>query len=143
MKTGELPATPAFAQVNEIVMSRCSMCHAAEPVWAGIAAAPKGIRLDNPAAIRLHARVIAINAARSSAMPPGNVTEMTDGRAPGAGRVDGGRRAGPMTTFSLEQLNAMSEADFTAALGDIFEHSPWVAKATSARRPFATLAALA
>ena len=67
-------------------MSRCSMCHAAEPVWAGIAAAPKGIRLDDPAAIKLHAKVIAINAALSSAMPPGNVTEMTDGRAPGARR---------------------------------------------------------
>ncbi|MEI9806165.1 MAG: 2-oxo-4-hydroxy-4-carboxy-5-ureidoimidazoline decarboxylase [Pseudolabrys sp.] len=47
-----------------------------------------------------------------------------------------------MTTFSLESLNAASEADFTAALADIFEHSPWVAKAASARRPFATLADL-
>lgn len=47
-----------------------------------------------------------------------------------------------MTMFSLDQLNAMSETDFTAALGDIFEHSPWVAKAASARRPFATLAEL-
>ncbi|MDO9413488.1 MAG: 2-oxo-4-hydroxy-4-carboxy-5-ureidoimidazoline decarboxylase [Pseudolabrys sp.] len=45
-------------------------------------------------------------------------------------------------TFSLEQLNALSEADFTAALGDIFEHSPWVAKAAWAKRPFASLAAL-
>jgi 2-oxo-4-hydroxy-4-carboxy-5-ureidoimidazoline decarboxylase len=39
-------------------------------------------------------------------------------------------------------LNAASEADFTAALADIYEHSPWVAKAAGARRPFATLAAL-
>lgn len=45
-----------------------------------------------------------------------------------------------MTT--LDDLNAASEADFTAALGDIYEHSPWVAKGASARRPFATLAAL-
>lgn len=76
-QTGALPAMPTFAQVNEIVMSRCSMCHASEPVWAGMAAAPKGIRLDDPATIKLHAKVIAINAALSSAMPPGNVTEMT------------------------------------------------------------------
>ena len=47
-----------------------------------------------------------------------------------------------MTTLSLDQLNALSQADFTAALGDIFEHSPWVAEAASTRRPFATLAAL-
>jgi 2-oxo-4-hydroxy-4-carboxy-5-ureidoimidazoline decarboxylase len=47
-----------------------------------------------------------------------------------------------MTTCSLEQLNALSEAEFTAALGDIFEHSPWVAKAAAIARPFATLSAL-
>jgi len=76
-KTGALPETPKFAAVTEIVMSRCSMCHAAEPVWAGIAAAPKGVKLDSPEAIKLHAKLIAINAGRSSAMPPGNVTEIT------------------------------------------------------------------
>jgi 2-oxo-4-hydroxy-4-carboxy-5-ureidoimidazoline decarboxylase len=47
-----------------------------------------------------------------------------------------------MNTFSLEQLNTLSEADFTAALGDIFEHSPWVAKVAAAKRPFTTLEAL-
>jgi 2-oxo-4-hydroxy-4-carboxy-5-ureidoimidazoline decarboxylase len=44
-----------------------------------------------------------------------------------------------MTTFSLDHLNAASEAEFTAALGDIFEHSPWVAEQAAKRRPFATL----
>lgn len=76
-KTGALPEAPKFAQVAEIIMTRCSMCHTAEPVWAGIAAAPKGVKLDNPDDIKLHAKLIAINAARSSAMPPGNVTEIT------------------------------------------------------------------
>jgi 2-oxo-4-hydroxy-4-carboxy-5-ureidoimidazoline decarboxylase len=47
-----------------------------------------------------------------------------------------------MTSYSLDTLNTASEADFTAALADIYEHSPWVAKAASARRPFATIAAL-
>jgi 2-oxo-4-hydroxy-4-carboxy-5-ureidoimidazoline decarboxylase len=47
-----------------------------------------------------------------------------------------------MTAYSLDQLNALSEADFTAALGDIYEHSPWVAQAAGAKRPFATLANL-
>jgi uncharacterized membrane protein len=80
--TGALPPTPAFAQVpfaqvEDIVLSRCSMCHAKEPVWAGIAMAPKGVALDTPERIRLHARMIEINAVRSNAMPPGNVTEMT------------------------------------------------------------------
>lgn len=77
IKMGALPETPKFAAVQEIVMSRCSMCHAAEPVWAGIVAAPKGVRLDDAAKIKQHASLIDINAARSKAMPPGNVTEMT------------------------------------------------------------------
>ncbi|HEY0223658.1 MAG TPA: 2-oxo-4-hydroxy-4-carboxy-5-ureidoimidazoline decarboxylase [Pseudolabrys sp.] len=47
-----------------------------------------------------------------------------------------------MTTYSLPSLNAASEADFIAALADIYEHSPWVAKASSRRRPFPTLLAL-
>jgi 2-oxo-4-hydroxy-4-carboxy-5-ureidoimidazoline decarboxylase len=47
-----------------------------------------------------------------------------------------------MTTYTLESLNSASPADFTAALADIYEHSPWVAQAVSAKRPFATLAAL-
>jgi uncharacterized membrane protein len=72
-------AAPAatFAAVQDIVLSRCSMCHADEPVWAGFASAPKGVRLDNGERIRAHARLIAINAVHSDAMPPGNVTGMT------------------------------------------------------------------
>ena len=66
-----------FAAVEEIVLSRCSMCHAAEPVWDGILAAPKGVRLDNPEQIQRNSRLIGRNAAWSSAMPPGNVTEIT------------------------------------------------------------------
>jgi uncharacterized membrane protein len=76
-KTGALPATPKFAAVQDIIISRCSMCHTTEPVWTGIATAPKGVLLDDPAQIKLHARMIAINAVRSHAMPPGNVTEIT------------------------------------------------------------------
>ena len=38
---------------------------------------------------------------------------------------------------SLAQLNALDCAAFTAALGHLFEHSPWVAEATWPRRPFA------
>lgn len=68
---------PAFAVVEDIVVSRCSMCHAGAPVWATVAAAPKGVRLDDADHIRRQARAIELNAVRSSAMPPGNVTGMT------------------------------------------------------------------
>ncbi len=75
--TGAGAAPVSFAQVEEIVTTRCSMCHAREPVWAGIAAAPRGVMLDSAARIRAQAGPIAVNAARSDAMPPGNVTGMT------------------------------------------------------------------
>ncbi len=75
--SGAAPAAARFSQVKDIVLSRCSMCHAAEPVWLGIAAAPKGVRLDDAAEIRRYARLIELYAVRSHAMPPGNVTEIT------------------------------------------------------------------
>jgi len=77
LTTGALPPTPKFKQVSNIVISRCSMCHAAEPVWDGIPAAPKGIMLDSDDQIRTHAKLIELFAVRSQAMPPGNITEMT------------------------------------------------------------------
>jgi uncharacterized membrane protein len=76
-KASAQSAAPSFAEVQDIVLSRCSMCHAAEPVWASIVTAPKAILLDDPDHIRRNARLIARNAAWSSAMPPGNITEMT------------------------------------------------------------------
>ncbi len=78
-KRAEAPAVTAvtFKQVEDIVVSRCSMCHAAEPVWLGIQRAPKGVLLDTPARIAAHAREIAVSAAWSSAMPPSNVTDLS------------------------------------------------------------------
>jgi uncharacterized membrane protein len=77
LTTGALPPPPKFKQVSNIILSRCSMCHAAEPVWDGIPAAPKGIMLDSDEQIRVHARLIELFAVRSQAMPPGNITDMT------------------------------------------------------------------
>ncbi len=47
-----------------------------------------------------------------------------------------------MAKVALADLNAADEAGFMAALGDVYEHAPWVAQAASSQRPFATLAAL-
>ena len=76
-KVGALAAPATFASVEEIILSRCSMCHAAEPVWASIVTAPRGILLDDAAHIKRNARLIGRNAAWANAMPPGNVTEMS------------------------------------------------------------------
>ncbi|GAB4067897.1 2-oxo-4-hydroxy-4-carboxy-5-ureidoimidazoline decarboxylase [Ancylobacter sonchi] len=47
-----------------------------------------------------------------------------------------------MDAITLAALNAMDAPGFVAALDGIFEHSPWVAEAAAAHRPFPTLAAL-
>ena len=87
-------ATPTFKAVENIISSRCSPCHAAEPVWANITTAPRGILLDDAEHIRVNARIIGRNAAWSNAMPPGNITEMTpDERAVLAAWLDAGAPA--------------------------------------------------
>ncbi len=45
-------------------------------------------------------------------------------------------------TLTLQQLNAASQAEFTALLDGTYEHSPWIAAAAWSARPFASLAAL-
>lgn len=45
-------------------------------------------------------------------------------------------------TLTLAQLNAASLEEATALLEGTYEHSPWIARAALAHRPFATLAAL-
>lgn len=40
------------------------------------------------------------------------------------------------------ELNALSLADFTALLGGVYEHSPWIAERAARHRPFGSLAEL-
>jgi uncharacterized membrane protein len=70
-------ASTHFAAVRDTVMGRCAMCHAAEPSYEGIYHAPKGVVLENDGAIAEHAKEIYLQAGRSHAMPPGNVTQIT------------------------------------------------------------------
>ncbi len=63
-----------FEEVHDIVLGRCSMCHAREPVWDGLRWAPKGVYLELEADIAREARQIYLQAGISHAMPPGNLT---------------------------------------------------------------------
>jgi 2-oxo-4-hydroxy-4-carboxy-5-ureidoimidazoline decarboxylase len=47
-----------------------------------------------------------------------------------------------MPTLTLERVNAMPLPAFLAALGGVFEHSPWIAEQAFSARPFASVAAL-
>ena len=46
---------------------------------------------------------------------------------------------GTRPQLALAEVNALGEDAFVAALGDLFEHSPWVARAALHRRPFASV----
>jgi len=70
---------PEFEEVTYLVQGRCSMCHAREPGYDGIHTAPKGILLETPQEIAGAAHQIWMQAARTSAMPPANVSWMEPG----------------------------------------------------------------
>jgi uncharacterized membrane protein len=80
-RPAELAAAPqepvSFAQIEEVVLSRCSICHMAEPAWPGLAGAPRHVLLDSPARIAAQAEAIRKQAVLSRAMPPGNITFIT------------------------------------------------------------------
>jgi uncharacterized membrane protein len=76
------PVTPAtieasFEAATLAIQSRCSMCHANEPLWEGMRTAPKGIHLETPAQIARHAEIIRVQSVLTHAMPPNNITQMT------------------------------------------------------------------
>jgi 2-oxo-4-hydroxy-4-carboxy-5-ureidoimidazoline decarboxylase len=50
--------------------------------------------------------------------------------------------AAPSPRLSLAALERADRTGFVAALGAIFEHSPWVAEAAFEQRPFGSVAAL-
>jgi uncharacterized membrane protein len=63
-----------FDAARDIVLGRCSMCHAAEPGWEGLHWAPKGVLLETDHQIASHARAIYLQAGISHAMPPANLS---------------------------------------------------------------------
>jgi 2-oxo-4-hydroxy-4-carboxy-5-ureidoimidazoline decarboxylase len=48
----------------------------------------------------------------------------------------------PALPLTLDALNSMAPEAFVAALGEVFEHAPWVAETAAKGRPFPTVAAL-
>jgi uncharacterized membrane protein len=78
------PAAERFAQaegfedVTDIVLGRCSMCHAREPFYDGIHRAPKGVMLETPGEIATHAQAIYVQSGVTHAMPPANVSWMEE-----------------------------------------------------------------
>jgi uncharacterized membrane protein len=70
--------TAAFADVKQVLDTRCLSCHAEKPSFQGLPEAPKGVKLDTPERVRAQALQIHQQTVLSKAMPPGNLTGMTD-----------------------------------------------------------------
>jgi uncharacterized membrane protein len=66
------------ANAVELVIERCSVCHAQTPQWDGLAFAPKGIMLENEKQVMAYVDEIFWQSAQSHAMPPGNVIWVED-----------------------------------------------------------------
>lgn len=65
------------ARVEAIAAERCAPCHAASPRRPGFSVAPNGVKLENEAQLRAQAAKVRAQVS-SRAMPPGNLTGMTD-----------------------------------------------------------------
>jgi uncharacterized membrane protein len=64
--------------VKQVLDLRCLACHAEKPSFQGLAEAPKGVKLDTPERIEALRLQIHQQTVLSRAMPPGNITAMTD-----------------------------------------------------------------
>ena len=71
-------AAVKFEEVKQVLDRRCLACHAERPTFQGLAEAPKGVRLDTPERIEAQRMQIHQQTVLSRAMPPGNLTSMTD-----------------------------------------------------------------
>jgi len=67
-----------FSEVKQVLDARCLSCHAEKPGFPGLAEAPKGVKLDTPERIQALRLQIHQQTVLSRAMPPANVTGMTD-----------------------------------------------------------------
>jgi 2-oxo-4-hydroxy-4-carboxy-5-ureidoimidazoline decarboxylase len=53
-----------------------------------------------------------------------------------------GQTVDPSKRYSLDGLNELEQEDFVRVVGPVFEHSPWIAELTWAKRPFESAGAL-
>ncbi len=77
-KTQNAPSQQvSFNQVSTIIQARCSVCHSANPSFAGFSTAPAGVIFDSAEQIKLLSPRIHAQSIATQAMPLGNVTQMT------------------------------------------------------------------
>jgi len=67
-----------YSEVKKVIDTRCVSCHAERPSFPGLTEAPKGVKLETPERIRALALQIHQQTVLSRAMPPGNLTGVTE-----------------------------------------------------------------
>ena len=70
----ELIPEKTLASAQEVIVSKCSMCHAKEPLWENMNNAPKLVNLESSADIINNIDNIYKQSVLSYAMPPGNIS---------------------------------------------------------------------
>jgi uncharacterized membrane protein len=71
-------APASFAEAKQVIDRRCVSCHAEKPAFPGLAEAPKGVKLDSVERIEAQRRKIRQQSVLTRAMPPGNLTSLTE-----------------------------------------------------------------
>ena len=70
----ELIPEKTLVSAQEVIVSKCSMCHAKEPLWENMKNAPKLVNLESSADIINNIDNIYKQSVLSYAMPPGNIS---------------------------------------------------------------------
>ena len=74
----ELIPEKTMLSAQEIIVSKCSMCHAKEPLWENMKNAPKLVNLETSTDIINNIDNIYKQSVLSYAMPPGNISFLED-----------------------------------------------------------------
>ena len=74
----ELIPEKTLLSAQEIIVSKCSMCHAKEPLWENMKNAPKLVNLETSTDIINNIDNIHKQSVLSYAMPPGNISFLED-----------------------------------------------------------------
>ena len=74
----ELIPEKTMVSAQEIIVSKCSMCHAKEPLWENMKNAPKLVNLETSTDIINNIDNIYRQSVLSYAMPPGNISFLED-----------------------------------------------------------------
>ena len=74
----ELIPEKTLVSAQEIIVSKCSMCHAKEPLWENMRNAPKLVNLETSTDIINNIDNIYKQSVLSYAMPPGNISFLED-----------------------------------------------------------------